>query len=268
MDGDSPVDDPIELAERAALAGGEVAMSHFRTDFDVREKSGKMDPVTVADTETQDRIVGVLRDAGVTAPIVGEEGEAPKTLPDEGRAWVIDPIDGTNNFARGTHLWGVCVAVAEGGEPAGGATVLPALGETYVAGADGATRDGTVLSVSDREDPAELLVAPVFGLKDRDRPQYRAVTAAVLDSFGDVRQTGSGQTTLALVAADGVDAAVSTVPMAPWDTLLGVSLVRNAGGRVTDLDGERWHHDCESLIATNGACHDVVLDVVRDAVAR
>jgi len=265
---DAPVEDPIDLAERAARAGAEVATSHFRTDFDVREKGGAMDPVTVADTETQDRIVEVLREAGAGAPIVGEEEDAPKTLPEAGRAWVIDPIDGTNNFARGTHLWGICVAVAEEGEPVGGATVLPVVDETYVAGTDGATRDGTALSVSDREHPGELLVAPVFGLKDRDRAQYRAVAGAVLDSFGDIRQTGSGQTTLALVAAGGIDAAVSTVPMAPWDTLVGVSLVRGAGGRVTDVDGERWRPDCESLVATNGACHDAVLEVVRRAVDR
>ena len=261
-------EDRVALARRAAEAGAAVAADRFRTDLDVEHKNGKTDVVTQADRDAQTAVVDVIRERYPDVAVVGEEDEELKDVPDTGPAWVIDPIDGTNNFARGTHLWGVCVAVAEGGEPAGGATVLPALAETYVAGADGATRDGTVLSVSDREDPAELLVAPVFGLKDRDRPQYRAVTAAVLDSFGDVRQTGSGQTTLALVAADGVDAAVSTVPMAPWDTLLGVSLVRNAGGRVTDLDGERWHHDSESLIATNGACHDVVLDVVRDAVAR
>jgi myo-inositol-1(or 4)-monophosphatase len=262
---DSTVDEPIELAERAARAGGEVAMAHFRTDFDIREKGGKMDPVTVADTETQDRIVGMLRDAGVTAPIVGEEGDALKALPTEGRAWVIDPIDGTNNFVRGTHTWGVCVAVAEDGEPIGGATALPAFGETYVAGAEGATRDGAAISVSERHDPGELLVSPVFGLKDRDRTQYRQVTAAILDSCGDVRGTGSGQATLALVASGGVDAAVSALSLAPWDTLVGVSLVRGAGGRVTDLEGERWRPEADSLIATNGVCHDAILDVVRSS---
>jgi myo-inositol-1(or 4)-monophosphatase len=263
---DDPVGDPIDLAERAARAGAEVATARFRTDFDVREKGGAMDPVTVADTETQDRIVEVLREAGAEASIVGEEGDASKTLPGTGRAWVIDPIDGTNNFARASHPWAVCVAAAEDREPIGGATVLPAFGETYVAGAEGATRDGAALSVSAREDPGELIVAPVFGLKDRDRAQYRAVTGGILESFGDVRQTGSGQTTLALVAGGGVDAAVSTVPMAPWNTLVGVSLVRGAGGRVTDMDGERWRPDCESLVATNGACHDAVREVLGNAV--
>jgi myo-inositol-1(or 4)-monophosphatase len=260
-----PLEDAITIAERAARAGGDVAMSQFRTPLDVRQKDGAMDPVTVADTETQERVIEELRDAGVTAPVVGEEADVRKTLPESGRAWVIDPIDGTTNFSRGGRLWGVCVAVATDGEPVGGATYLPALGDTYVAGPEGTTRDGDPVSTSDRADPDELIVAPMFHLNEDDRPQYRAVTAAILESFGDVRATGSGQTTLAMLAGGGIDAVVSTTPISPWDSLVGVSLVRGAGGRVSDLDGEPWHPDDGSLIATNGACHDVVLDAVRDA---
>jgi len=265
VSGDLPLDDAAALAERAARVGGDVAASYFRTPLDVRRKDGAMDPVTVADTETQERVVTELRDAGVTAPIVGEESGARKTLPESGRAWVIDPIDGTTNFSRGARLWGVCVAVVDGGDPVGGTTHLPALGDTYVAGPEGTTRDGDAVSTSDRADPDELVVAPMFHLNERDRPQYRAVTAAILESFGDVRATGSGQTTLAMLAGGEIDAVASTMPIAPWDSLVGVSLVRGAGGRVTDLDGERWHPDDGSLVATNGACHDAVLEAVREA---
>jgi myo-inositol-1(or 4)-monophosphatase len=257
-----PIEDAVALAERAARAGGDVATSYFRTALEVREKDGAMDPVTAADTETQARIVAELRDAGVDAPIVGEEAGARKTLPESGRAWVIDPIDGTTNFARGARLWGVCVAVVVGGDPVGGVTHLPALGDTYVAGPTGTTRDGTAVSTSDRADPDELVVAPVFHLTERDRPQYRRATAAVLETFGDARATGSGQTTLALLADGGIDAVVSTKPISPWDSLVGVSLVRGAGGRVTDLDGDRWRPEDGSLVATNGACHDAVREVI------
>ncbi len=265
MSTERSLEDAIALAKRAARAGGDVAMAQFRTTLDVRQKDGAMDPVTVADTETQQRIVAELRDAGVTAPIVGEESDARKTLPESGRAWVIDPIDGTNNFSRGGRLWGVCVALVVDGDPVGGATHLPALGDTYVAGYGGTVRDGDAVSTSDRSDPDELIVAPMFHLDERDRPQYRAVTAASLESFGDVRVTGSGQTTLAMLAGGEIDAVVSTTSTSPWDSLVGVSLVRGAGGRVTDLDGEPWHPDDGSLIATNGACHDVIIEAVRDA---
>ena len=267
-DGTAPDDfgDAVALAERAARAGAEVATSYFRTGIEAREKDGAMDPVTVADTDTQERVVAHLRDAGATAPIVGEEADARKTLPDTGRAWVIDPIDGTNNFSRGGRSWGVCVAVVEDGEPVGGATHLPALGDTYVAGPEETTRNGTAVSTSDRADPDELVAAPMFHLNERDRPQYRETTAAILDAFGDLRSTGSAQTTLAMLADGAIDAVVSTTPIAPWDTLAGVSLVRGAGGRVTDLSGDRWHPDDASLIATNGACHDAVRTVVENAV--
>jgi myo-inositol-1(or 4)-monophosphatase len=261
---DLPIEDAIALAERAARAGGEVATSHFRTAVEVREKDGAMDPVTVADTETQERVLTELRDAGVTAPVVGEESGARKTIPESGRAWVIDPIDGTTNFARGARLWGVCVAVVADGDPVGGVTHLPALGDTYVAGPEGTTRDGAAVSTSDRSEPEGLVVAPLFHLNESDRPEYRRVTDGILEAFGDVRATGSGQTTLTMLADGGTDAVVSTTPISPWDSLVGVSLVRGAGGRVTDVDGERWHPEDASLIATNGACHETVREVVRD----
>jgi myo-inositol-1(or 4)-monophosphatase len=262
---DLPLEDAAALAERAARAGGDVASSYFRTPLDVRRKDGAMDPVTVADTETQERVVTELREAGVTAPIVGEEAGARKTVPASGRAWVIDPIDGTTNFARGGRLWGVCVAVVADGEPVGGVTHLPTLGDTYVAGPERTTRDGDAVSTSDRSDPDELVVAPMFHLNERDRPRYRAVTAVILSSFGDMRATGSGQTTLAMLAGGEIDAVVSTTPISPWDSLVGVALVRGAGGRVTNLDGERWHPEDGSLVATNDACHDAILDAIRDA---
>jgi len=273
---DRSVADRIALAGRAARAGGEVATSYFRTAMEVREKEGAMDPVTVADTETQERVVAELREAGDTAPVVGEEGDARKTVPDAGRAWVIDPIDGTTNFARGARSWGVCVALVEDREPVGGVTHLPALGDTYVAGPVGTTdderaritttRNGEPVSTTDKGDPGELVVAPVFHLHERDREQYRTVTAASLDAFGDVRALGSGQTALATLASGGIDAVVSTAPISPWDSICGVALVRGAGGRVTTLDGERWRPGDGSLIATNGACHEVVRGTVRDAV--
>jgi len=259
-----PVGDAIELAERVARAGGEVAASYFRTDMEVREKDGAMDPVTVADTDTQERIVADLREAGATAPIVGEEADARETLPESGRAWVIDPIDGTTNFARGARTWGVCVAVVDDGEPVGGVTHLPALGDTYVAGPTGTTRNGEPVATSEGSDPEGLVVAPLFHLNARDRPQYRATTAAILEVFGDVRAIGSAQTTLAALAAGGIDAVASTTPIEPWDSLVGVALVRGAGGRVTDLVGERWSPGAGSLVATNGACHDAVTELVRD----
>jgi myo-inositol-1(or 4)-monophosphatase len=65
-----------------------------------------------------------------------------------------------------------------------------------------------------------------------------------------------------MLANGEIDAVVSTTPISPWDSLVGVALVRGAGGRVTDLAGERWHPDDGSLLATNGACHDAVRDVV------
>ncbi|MCL7418300.1 MAG: inositol monophosphatase, partial [Halalkalicoccus sp.] len=80
-----------------------------------------------------------------------------------------------------------------------------------------------------------------------------------------VRRFGCAQATLSLVADGGLDGALSDVRPNPWDTVAGVHLLRNAGGRATDIEGERWRHDSTGLVVSNGHVHETVLDAVRTA---
>jgi myo-inositol-1(or 4)-monophosphatase len=250
------------IAERAARIGGEIAMERFRSDLLVEHKSETLDAVTAADREAQE---AVIEHIDPDAAVVAEEDDAAKTMPD-GPAWVIDPIDGTNNYAVGNPDWATSVAYAVDGEARVGVTQLPAVGDTYATVADGVERNGERVTSSERTAASRLTVSAIFGLQSKHRRAYRAVTSAIIDAFGDLRRGGSGQIALARVAAGELDAAVSTVALDPWDTLAGVAMVRAAGGRVTTLDGDPWRHDSAGLVATNGVAHETVREVVVEAV--
>ena len=111
------------VAVEAAETGAEYAFEHFRTDFDIEQKGDKTDLVTEIDRETQRRVISTIRERFPDDAVVGEEEDERKTVPESGYAWVIDPIDGTQNFTRGTNAWVTSVACP------GGGVARPALGE-------------------------------------------------------------------------------------------------------------------------------------------
>ncbi|MFB6075320.1 MAG: inositol monophosphatase [Haloarculaceae archaeon] len=263
------------IAERAARAGGVVAREQFRTDLPVETKGNKNDLVTQVDRDAQAQVVATIAEEFPDDALVCEEeggptgahGPDPGSLmtevPDAGAAWIVDPIDGTANFVRGSRTWATVVAAVEDGEPVAAATYLPALGDLYASGDGNPTRDGETVAVSERSDPETFAVAAVGWWAMDDRDDFGRICDAVVHRFGDVRRLGSFQTTLAAVADGGLEAAIAAGTNYPWDTVAGVHLIRQAGGTVTDFAGERWRHDSDGLVASNGRAHDAVLAAAR-----
>ena len=276
----------------AARAGAARALGGFRTDIAAEQKGGdNVDSVTAADRAAQRVVRDRLAASYPDEPVVGEEGDAPDHLPATGSAWVVDPIDGTVNFVGGRRVWATSVARVVDGVPVTAATVAPALGDAYVADrtdawrepagvddatvtttddslgvpADGSDRDP--LGVDDETAPGRFLVNPLFGPSAADRERLAAVAPALVTTFGDLRRVGCAQLALASVAAGALHATVSTVELNDWDTVAGVHLVRCAGGRVTDLYGERWEPGANGLVASNDTAHDRVVATLREAAA-
>ncbi|ESP87145.1 inositol monophosphatase family protein [Candidatus Halobonum tyrrellensis] len=264
-------DDPSRaaVARRAARAGAAVASERFRTDLAVETKTEETDVVTQADRDAQRRVVETLREAFPDDAVVGEEDDERKTVPDEGPAWVVDPIDGTNNYVRGIRVFATAVAAVADGEPLAAAVDLPAVGDTYASDADGAFRDGDPASVSGVDDPELATAAPTVWWGFDRRDEYAAACRGIVERCADMRRFGCAQATLAMVADGAIEGTITNVRCHPWDTVAGVHLVRQAGGRVTDLDGDRWRHDSRGLVASNGepAVHDALLAAARDAEA-
>jgi myo-inositol-1(or 4)-monophosphatase len=265
------------VAERAARAGGVVAREQFRTGVSVETKADKNDPVTAADREAQTQVVHSIRQEFASDVLVCEEdalssgadgtaAEIQKSVPETGAAWVVDPIDGTANFVRGTRFWATSVAAVVDGDTVGVATYFPVGGDIYAAGPGSATQNGSTVSVSDRTDPETFAVGLTGRWSPSTTAQYGSLFRVAAERFGDIRRLGSMQGVLALVAAGSLDAAFVPGKPHPWDTIAGVHLIRRADGTATDLAGDRWHPESDGLIVSNGTAHSAVLGAVRDGL--
>jgi myo-inositol-1(or 4)-monophosphatase len=255
--------DVLDVARESADAGAAVAMDLFRTELAVDTKRDKTDLVTRADNEAQAAVVEVLEREYPDAVVVGEEDDQRATIPAEGMAWLVDPIDGTNNYVTGNRRWATSVACLVDGRPVAAVNALPALGDTYTATPGDVRRNGTSVEVNDWTDPERFRVAPAIWWPMDRRDEYAAATTAIVDRFGDLRRPGSTQAALSLLAGGGIEGVITNVEANPWDTVAGAAMVEWAGGTVTDLEGNEWRHDSRGIVASNGGAHDAVLEAAR-----
>ena len=252
------------VATAAARAGARVAAEGFRDGLAVETKDGETDVVTAADREAQSRVIETIRETFPDDTVVGEEEDSPKTVPETGDAWIVDPIDGTNNFVRDIEEFATAVAAVTDSFPTAAAVVLPAHDDAYVADETTATRNDESISVSTVSDPELACVVPTVWWPQDRRDEYAQACEAIVRRFADLRRLGSAQAALARLAAGSVEGVVTNVDCNPWDTVAGVHLVRVAGGRVTNLTGEPWRVGDRGLVASNGAVHDEVLAAARE----
>jgi myo-inositol-1(or 4)-monophosphatase len=269
--------DDTEAARRAAVAGRAAAdagtLAEAYVDAAVETKTGPTDYVTEADHAAQDRVLSVLGDAYPGEPVVGEEvGEDARlheSVPAEGPAWIVDPIDGTANYVRGMPTWACAVACVVDRDPVAAAVVEPELDRRYVADAGAARRDGVAVETSDLTDPRHGSVVPFYWWGHDARDAYSAGVDAALRRFDDIQRLGCAQAALCSVADGALAGAFTDRRVASWDAVAGVHLIRRAGGRVTDLDGAPWTVGAEGLVASNGApaVHEALADCAAAARA-
>jgi myo-inositol-1(or 4)-monophosphatase len=227
--------DDRALAVAAARIGAQIVHDLFG-----RIRSGDMkgtnNPVTVADRESEEAIVAVLRRNRPGDAIVAEEGGGGEDGADgSGRHWIVDPLDGTVNFLHGIPQIGVSVALYDGDTPLAAAIVDTIRGEEFSAAAgEGAALGGEPLTVSGVEDLRGAIVATGFPYDhDRYAAEYTAVLTGVLEQVNGIRRFGSAALDLAWVAAGRYEG-FWELGLAPWDSAAGILLVREAGGVVTD----------------------------------
>jgi myo-inositol-1(or 4)-monophosphatase len=242
-----------EVAERAAQEAGRLLRRAYGTVV-AREKA-PADLVTDADVASQRAITAVLAEAFPGHTLLAEEDGV---VPDPGTPWrwVVDPLDGTINFAHGFPLWCVSIALEHRGRLVVGVVHEPLTGMTFSASqGQGTTRDGRPVRVSAVTRLGAALIAT--GLPT----DFAADAARQLAYFGrlstgthSVRRTGTSAWNLAQVAAGGCEVCYATA-LHPWDAAAGVVLVREAGGMVTGLDGEPYDLYRPGILASNGRVH-------------
>jgi myo-inositol-1(or 4)-monophosphatase len=225
------------LAQRAALAeavareAAALAMGYFgdRARLDIRSK-GLRDHVTAADHAVEALIRGRIAHAFPGDGFLGEEsGGTPAPL-----LWVVDPIDGTTNFARGLPQFAVSIAFCVGETPMIGVVAEPAAGAVYAAlRGGGAFRNGTQVRAAATVDLAQSLVE--FGYTEqRSATANLALMRRLVNAGCDVRLVGSAALGLARVAEGRVDG-YCELHLKSWDVLAGMLLVAEAGGRTNDF---------------------------------
>ncbi|QEH35907.1 Inositol-1-monophosphatase [Aquisphaera giovannonii] len=263
----------LQVAEEAARAGGAVAMRFFRKDpaVSTKETDGKVTAynlVSEADVAAERAIVEVIRRAFPKHAVLGEElnggdgtSEAVLTA---GDLWVVDPIDGTNNYVHGVPHFGVSVAYYQGGEAVCGVMGNPPRDEWFLASrGEGATFAGERVRVNGNPRLEDALVA--YGYYYDRGAMMEATLSAVRDlllrEIHGVRRMGAATLDLAYVAL-GHFGAYFEYELAPWDFAAGRLFVEEAGGRVTDGRGNPLPLARTSLVASNGLIHDAVLDIV------
>jgi myo-inositol-1(or 4)-monophosphatase len=227
----------LELAERAARAGGEVLMSFYgRAPEGLGWKSSDTDLVSDADREAERVIRELLARERPRDGLVAEEGSRAEA--ESGRRWIVDPLDGTVNFLYELPAWAVSVALEDADGLAAGVVHSPVLGETFCA-ARGAgawvAESGRRLRVRDCRVLA--MVATGFSYEPARRAQQAEVVRRLLPLARDIRRAGAAALDLAWVAAGRLDGFYER-GLNQWDWAAGHLLVVEAGGAIGWLDGE------------------------------
>lgn len=248
-------------AEAAARLGGEVAMRYFGGEAGVRSKSAH-NLVTDADVAAEKAIAEYLLDRFPGHVMVGEESHRGDA--DAEHAWIVDPIDGTNNFAAGVPQFAVCVAYASRGVPQAGAVLHPTAGDLYLAARGGpATCNGEPIHVSSAAMDDSLVALGFY--YDRGA-MMESTLAAMRDIYNagvnGIRRFGAAALDLCDVAR-GRYGGFFEYLLSPWDFAAAALIVESAGGRVTTCRGEQYRLAPTSLLATNGVMHDELLQIVQ-----
>ena len=258
----------MTVAIDAARAAGRQLIESFEGEATgVDAKSSHTDLVSDADRESETVIVSAIRWAFPEDAIVAEEGSLERG--GSGRTWYIDPLDGTINYLYGIPHWSVVLCLADGEGAVAGVVYDPVRDElfsaergagAFVSRSGGALRE---LHTTDVADLASALVATGFAYVKEDRQEQARILTRVLGEVRDLRRYGSAALDLSWVSGGRFDAYFESVDK-PWDWMAGALIVREAGGRVTELPQARSGHP--HIVASAPGVHDALVALLKRAV--
>lgn len=249
----------LRLAGKAALEAGEVIRRRYDLPHQVRYK-GAIDLVTEADLASEAVILAILQTGTPGIRIMAEESRAAYDGVPSGPIWMVDPLDGTTNFAHGFPFFGVAIAYGEEGAGQVGVIYCPIQDELFCAGrGQGAWLNGRPIRVSAVETLGRALVATGFPYEIRENlERVLAPFRALLPEVQDIRRAGAAALDMAYVACGRLDG-FWEMKLKPWDTAAGQLLVTEAGGMVTDYQGGEYNPFVPEVLVSNGRLHEQLL---------
>jgi myo-inositol-1(or 4)-monophosphatase len=252
----------LTTAVEAVVLAGDLQMARFGQDFQINKK-GTIDLVTEVDVAVERRFRALVAERFPDHQILAEEMGGAAAVP-AGPCWVFDPIDGTTNFAHGLPIFCASLALEIDGVPEVAAVYDPTRKELFTAErGGGAFMNGRPLHVSSATALIDAMLVTGFPYDVHTRvEEIVGLFGAFVGQARAVRRLGSAAIDLCYVAAGRLDGFWET-DLKPWDIAGGALIVSEAGGRVTNTDGEPFTSRGGHVLATNGHLHDAMLSVIR-----
>ena len=243
----------------AARRAGEVLRAGFGTEHAITYE-GEVDLVTEMDTEAErvirEELLGTFPTHGMLAEEGGELGG------EEDARWIVDPLDGTTNYAHGLSIFCVSIALERAGEVVLGVVHDPMGEETFVAERGrGATLNGEPIRVSSTDEPIRALIATGFPYDRAELPEALELFGRLAASTRGMRRLGSAALDLCYVAAGRLDGYYER-GIWPWDLAAGSVIVEEAGGRLTNYRGDVLDLAGREIMASNGRLHSAMMRLI------
>ena len=250
----------LEVAQQAAGLAGQIIRDRFATAKDIRFK-GRADIVTDVDLSAEKAVLELLRDEFPDFGVLAEESAPIES--NSGYTWVVDPLDGTRNYAMGIPHFCTVVALAQGRDIVLGITYDPVREESFVAQAgDGARLNDDPISVSDTSEVLNASLCFDMGYVDEKAGMALDMLRSVWPNVQSLRLMGSAALGIAYAAAGRVDLYFHHA-LSPWDIASGLLLVKEAGGIVVDRRNNTADLRTPSIIAGNSNLVDDFLKVTQ-----
>lgn len=262
------LDKVAQTGRQAALAAGAVLRQNYSKPHEITMK-GAIDPVTESDLQSQEMIIALIRQKFPEHGFLAEETLKEAATPPAGKAapspyrWIIDPLDGTVNFAHGYPAFCVSIACEAAGGLQYGVIYDPLRDELFEAKkGKGAWLNGRSIRVSQTDRLERALVATGFPYDIRERlsETLRRMERA-LGVVQGLRRGGSAALDMCYVACGRFEGFYEE-NLKPWDTAAGLLLIEEAGGRITTFDGGDYNISAPNILASNGVLHDNLITLV------
>lgn len=255
------VTDKLSFLKNVAVEAGGILMKFFRGNFEVESKGGA-ELLTTADRKSEEFIVKSIEEKYPGIGIIAEETRSSDWKKEE--AFIIDPLDGTNNFSFGIPMFCVSIAYQIEGDLKTGVIYDPLHEELFYAEKEKkAFLNDVPISVSKRKKMKESIIATGFPyIKNRKEDSNIPEFSALLMKSRGLRRMGSAALDLCYVACGRFDGYWEQ-HLKIWDISAGGLIVREAGGKVTNFNNTHWDHQSDNIIASNGLIHSELQEVIR-----
>ena len=252
----------LDTAIEAAKEAGEILKSYFETSLEKRVKDDKS-IVTEADEKAEARIIEIIKTKYPDHGFLGEESG--KQNAGAEYTWVIDPLDGTNNFVNGIPIFGTSIGLVKDNTPILGVIYNPVTDTMFVAErGKGAFWNGHSIHVSEQHEDTAMIAIDTSS-KPADKELVKKCFVRSTEYVKIVRYLGSAVLGLGYLARGGTEGYIN-IGTNPWDYAAGSIIVLEAGGTITDFQGKPWDFSKNYFVASNGVIHAKLLELLKSVL--